>query len=95
MVGNKLFAIIHKLPDGGMSAVGGNNIKTFYKPGDPKNPPDYVRLEDQFCNKDIPEVMPALGLGDEPLPLLWTCDYLPKNPDDWELGPYDRSCGAD
>jgi hypothetical protein len=31
MVGDKLFAIIHKLPDGGMSAVGGNNIMTFYK----------------------------------------------------------------
>ena len=31
MVGNKLFAIIHKLPDGGMSAVGGNNIMTFFK----------------------------------------------------------------
>merc|ERR1711998_247515 len=26
------------------------------------------------------------------LPLLWTCDYIPKNPDDWEKGPYDRSC---
>merc|ERR1711918_327607 len=23
---------------------------------------------------------------------LWTCDYIPKNPDDWAAGPYDRSC---
>merc|ERR1711988_42644 len=36
--------------------------------------------------------LPSLGLDGEPLPLLWTCDYIPKNPDDWELGPYDRSC---
>ena len=26
----------------------------------------------------------TMGLGGEPLPLLWTCDYIPKNPDDWE-----------
>ena len=54
MVGNRLFKIIHKLPDGGMSAVGGNNIMTFYEPGPkPEKPregvkyaadvPDYVR----------------------------------------------------
>jgi len=33
-----------------------------------------------------------MDLGGEPLPLLWTCDYIPKNPDDWPKGPYDRSC---
>lgn len=26
-------------------------------------------------------LMTALELGDEPLPLLWTCDYIPKNPE--------------
>ena len=36
-----------------------------------------------------------MGLGGEPLPLLWTCDYIPKNPDDWAKGPYDRSCPDD
>jgi len=113
MVGNKLFRIIHKLPDGGMSAVGGNNIMTFYEPGPkPDAPkegikyaadvPDYVRLEDQFINKDIPAVMPALGLGNEPLPLLWTGDFIPKNteecPDgsdgktDFVVGEFNCSC---
>ena len=33
-----------------------------------------------------------MDLGGEPLPLLWTCDYIPKNPDDWAAGPYDRGC---
>jgi len=102
MVGNKLFNIIHKLPDGGMSAVGGNNIMTFYKPGSPSNPPEYIALEDQFINHDIPSVMPALGLGSEPLPLLWTGDFIPKNteacPDgsdgktDFVVGEFNCSC---
>jgi hypothetical protein len=33
-----------------------------------------------------------MDLAGEPLPLLWTADYIPKNPDDWAKGPYDRSC---
>jgi len=36
-----------------------------------------------------------MDLAGEPLPLLWTADYIPKNPDDWAKGPYDRSCGDD
>ena len=113
MVGNKLFKIIHKLPDGGMSAVGGNNIMTFFEPGPkPATPkegvkyaadvPDYVRLEDQFINKDIPLCMPALGLGNEPLPLLWTGDFIPKNTEedptgadgktDFVVGEFNCSC---
>jgi len=113
MVGDKLFKIIHKKPVGGLSAVGGNNVMTFYEPGaKPATPvdgvtyaadvPDYVRLEEQFTKKDIPAVMPALGLGDEPLPLLWTGDFIPKNteacPDgsdgktDFVVGEFNCSC---
>ena len=33
---------------------------------------------------DIPSLLPAMGLGGEPLPLLWTCDYIPKNPEGWD-----------
>jgi len=41
---------------------------------------------------DIPTLLPAMDLVGEPLPLLWTADYIPKNPDDWPAGPYDRNC---
>jgi len=113
MVGNRMFKIIHKKPVGGLSAVGGNNEMTFYEPGaKPENPkegvlyaadfPDYARLENQFVNEDIPVVMPALGLGGEPLPLLWTGDFIPKNteecPDgsdgktDFVVGEFNCSC---
>ena len=56
-------------------------------PDDPK----YKGLIEKL-NEDIPTLLPKLDLAGEPLPLLWTCDYIPKNPDDWDLGPYDRSC---
>jgi len=31
-----------------------------------------------------PAHLPAVELGGEPLPLLWTCDYIPKNPEGWD-----------
>ncbi|CAE8601671.1 unnamed protein product [Polarella glacialis] len=113
MVGDRLFKIIHKLPVDGLSAVGGNNVMTFYEPG-PKpaaplegvqyaaDKPELVNLEMQFVKKDIPVIMPALGLGGEPLPLLWTGDFIPKNteesPDgsdgktDFVVGEFNCSC---
>jgi len=79
---------IHKKPQGGgLSAVGGNSDYTYYTPTDDK----YKSLV-QKLYEDIPKLLPMLGLQDDPLPLLWTCDYIPKNPDSWEKGPYDRSC---
>jgi len=33
---------------------------------------------------DIPTLLPCMDLGGEPLPLLWTCDYIPKNPEGWD-----------
>jgi len=72
---------------GGLSAVGGNSEYTYYKPDDAK----YSGLV-QKLYADIPTLLPTLGLEGEPLPLLWTADYIPKNPDSWAKGPYDRSC---
>merc|ERR1719284_206789 len=88
MAGDTCQMAIHKKPmGGGLSAVGGNSEYTYYKPTDAK----YKGLVEKLY-ADIPLLLPSLGLAGEPLPLLWTCDYIPKNPDDWEKGPYDRSC---
>merc|ERR1711988_888252 len=70
LVGGKLVGIIHKKPkEGGISAVSGTgSIYTFYGPDEPK----FANLTENFMKKDLPHVMPALGLADEPIPLWWT-----------------------
>merc|ERR1712217_742891 len=78
MAGDTCQMAIHKKPEGGLSAVGGNSAYTFYNPDDPK----YADMV-QKLYKDIPDLMPAMGLGGEPLPLLWSADYIPKNPEGW------------
>ena len=77
MAGDTCQMAIHK-PLDGLSAVGGNSAYTYYKPTDAK----YKGMIETLY-KDIPTLHPAMGLGGEP-PLLWTCDYIPKNP---EAGP--------
>lgn len=52
-----------------MSAVGGINIPTFYPP----DAPEFANLEAKLVDHDIPLLMDAMGLGDQPLPLLWAC----------------------
>ena len=79
MAGDTCQMAIHKKPmGGGLSAVGGNSEYTYFKPTDPK----YKDLVEKLY-KDIPTLLPCMDLEGEPLPLLWTCDYIPKNPDDW------------
>merc|ERR1712048_881626 len=90
MAGDTCQMAIHKKPIGGLSAVGGNSEYTYYKPDDAK----YKDLV-QKLYADIPTLLPCMDLAGEPLPLLWTADYIPKNPDDWAKGPYDRSCPDD
>jgi len=76
MVGAELFQIIHKKPsEGGLSAVGGINIPTFFPP----DAPEYADLKVKFVDHDIPKLMDAMGLGDQPLPLLWTGDFIPAD----------------
>merc|ERR1712048_1134836 len=73
MVKDELFAIIHKKPQkGGMSAVGGISEYTFYEP----DAPEFADLKKKLY-QDIPNMMSAMGLGGEPLPLLWTADFIP------------------
>jgi len=88
MAGDTCQMAVHKKPmGGGLSAVGGNSEYTYYTPDHPK----YAGLIAKLY-ADIPTLLPSMGLAGEPLPLLWTCDYIPKNPDDWAYGPYDRTC---
>merc|ERR1719409_1718801 len=67
LVGPKLIGIIHKKPkEGGISAVGGTgSIYTYYGPEEKL----FANLTRGFLGEDMPKVMPALGLGDEPIPL--------------------------
>eukprot|EP00306_Pavlova_sp_CCMP459_P013881 CAMPEP_0185187576 /NCGR_PEP_ID=MMETSP1140-20130426/4836_1 /TAXON_ID=298111 /ORGANISM="Pavlova sp., Strain CCMP459" /LENGTH=557 /DNA_ID=CAMNT_0027753987 /DNA_START=85 /DNA_END=1758 /DNA_ORIENTATION=- len=94
MVGDVLQMMIHKKPEGGgLSAVGGNSAYTYYKPGGPA----YAKLEDDFVNRDIPQLMKALEIENDPLPILWTGDFIPvdgKEPGstDYVVGEFNCSC---
>ena len=55
-----------------MSAVGGIAEYTFYTPDEPL----YADLRAKF-DEDIPKIMGSMGLENEPLPLLWTGDFIP------------------
>merc|ERR1719160_1612915 len=79
MAGDTCQMAIHKKPLGGLSAVGGNSEYTYYKPSDAK----YKGLVDKLY-ADIPTLLPSMDLAGEPLPILWTCDYIPKNPEGWD-----------
>merc|ERR1711990_590197 len=73
MVKDELFAIIHKKPKaGGMSAVGGGADYTFYEP----DAPEFAELKAALY-RDIPSMMASMGLAGEPLPILWTADFIP------------------
>merc|ERR1712151_181374 len=77
MVGDECQMIIHKLPTGGgLSAVGGNSEYTFYEPDDPKYSWLYQSILDS-----LPTLMPTLGLTQDQLPILWTTDFIPKDPE--------------
>jgi hypothetical protein len=97
MVGPKLVGVIHKKPaEGGISAVGGTgSIYTFYGPDEPL----FANLTDGFLNKDMKDVMPALGLPNEPIPLWWTADFILSSPvgtpsaeEKWIVGEFNCSC---
>jgi len=97
LAGDTCQMMIHKKPDGGgLSAVGGNSIYTYYEPTDPKYSDLLAKLY-----SDIPHLLEALDLKGEPLPLLWTADYIPKDPEDpttatvdteYVVGEFNCSC---
>merc|ERR1719223_1463708 len=94
---DSLVGIIHKKPkEGGISAVSGTgSIYTFYGPEEPK----FKNLTKNFLEGDLPKVMPALGLGSEPVPLWWTTDFILSSPEGtpveeekWIVGEFNCSC---
>ena len=97
MAGDTCQKIIHKKPTGGgLSAVGGNSAYTYYEPSDPK----YSDLLSKLMN-DIPQLMKVLDLDGQPLPLIWTADYIPKDPEfartdgvdtEYVVGEFNCSC---
>merc|ERR1719282_1933241 len=97
MVGDTLIGIIHKKPaEGGISAVGGTgSIYTYYGPDEKL----FANLTKGFLEGDLQKIMPALGLGEEPIPLWWTSDFINSSPsgtasskEKWIVGEFNCSC---
>merc|ERR1712190_363371 len=97
MVGDSLVGIIHKKPkEGGISAVGGTgSVYTYYGPEEQL----FANLTKGFLEGDLNKIMPALGLGSEPIPLWWTSDFINSSPvgtpsaeEKWIVGEFNCSC---
>jgi len=96
-VGSSLVGIIHKKPKaGGISAVGGTgSLYTYYEPEETK----FATLTKNFLERDLKEIMPSLGLANEPVPLWWTTDFInssevgtPEDQEKWIVGEFNCSC---
>lgn len=61
---------------------------TKFAPEDEK----FAKLVKNF-REDIPHIMDSFGMADEPLPLLWTADYIfGETDDDLYVGEINCSC---
>lgn len=90
MVGSDLVEIVHKKPkEGGLSAtLQSGATYTKYSPDDTK----FTTLVKNFKD-DIPYIMESFGMSDQPLPLLWTADYIyGESDDDLYVGEINCSC---
>jgi hypothetical protein len=90
MFGSKLVSLVHKVPQAGtLSATlqSGANY-TNYEPDDPK----FAKLVEKF-HADLPKIMDCFGLSNEPLPLLWTADFIFGEDDEtYYIGEFNCSC---
>jgi len=81
MVGETPVEILHKKPkEGGVSAtLKSGATYTKYAP----DAPEFQRLMHSFIDRDLHNLLKVLGMEDQPLPLLWTADFIlgaPKPP---------------
>lgn len=81
MIGDTPVEILHKIPkEGGVSATlksGATYIK--FTP----DAPEFARLMHSFIDRDLHNLLKVLGMEEQPLPLLWTADFIlgaPKPP---------------
>ena len=86
--------IIHKKPaEGGISATLASGAKyVSYSPTDPQ----FDVLMTKF-KTDLPKIMPALGMEKDPLPLIWTADFIlgdktDDGKDTYVVGEFNCSC---
>ncbi len=90
MVGSELVEIVHKKPkEGGLSAtLQSGALYTKYAPDHPK----FAKLVENFKD-DIPHIMGCFHFSEQPLPLLWTADYIYGETDaDLYVGEINCSC---
>jgi len=93
MIGDTPIELIHKKPaEGGISATMKSGAKYV------RYPPDDAKFEllMRCFKEDLPKLMKALDIGDEPLPLIWTADFIPgpkkDGKDTFFVGEFNCSC---
>lgn len=90
MIGPNLVSLVHKVPQKGtLSATLQSGAQyTTYEPNDPK----FAILVASFL-QDLPRIMECFGQQDEPLPLLWTADFIFGDDDTtFYIGEFNCSC---
>jgi len=94
MIGPNLVELIHKKPKaGGVSAtLQSGAVYTTYAP----DAPEFATLVDNF-QQDLPSIMKAFDMEDQPLPLIWTADYIfgdedSDGRDTFYVGEFNCSC---
>ncbi|CAE7406457.1 unnamed protein product [Symbiodinium natans] len=93
MIADTLVGITHEKPKAGGISVGGTgSVYTYFGSDEPQ----YQRLTRGFLDKDLPLVMPALGLDE--LPLWWTADFINSSPEGtdekWIVSAFNCSCAS-
>mmetsp|Transcript_26659 Transcript_26659/g.54572 ORF Transcript_26659/g.54572 Transcript_26659/m.54572 type:complete len:473 (+) Transcript_26659:66-1484(+) len=90
MVRDVVYGIVHKQPhEGEMTAVATHAQFTYY----PADEPRFAELKKTFL-AEMGRVMDALGIAGEPLPILWTADFIPvdNHASPYVVGEFNCSC---